>query len=104
MSKIKSTTLLLIGGISIVGLTGCEQLEQATNAAVEKAKESTVQIIDEAKQVNSIEDARQTANRAMQEAKQTAAGLLGQASQYLSAETQEQEPAEKAGSEPAPAL
>jgi len=104
MNKIKSTTLLLIGGISIVGLTGCEQLEQATNAAVEKAKESTVQIIDEAKQVNSIDDARQTANRAMQEAKQTAAGLLGQASEYLAKEPQEQETRDVPGADQTPAL
>ena len=72
-----------------MSLTGCEPIEQATNAAVEKAKEAAVQIIDETKQAESLDDAKQSANRAIQEAKQTAAGLLGQASQYLSNQPQE---------------
>jgi hypothetical protein len=71
MKKCNSKTLLLIGGISVVGLTGCERLEQAANDAVEKAKQS--------------------ANQVLLEAKQTAAGLLGQASEYLSQDPQMQD-------------
>ena len=104
MNKLKSTTLLLIGGISIVSLTGCEQIEQATNTAIEKAKESAVQILDEAKQAESIDDVKQSANRAIQDAKQTAAGFLGQASEYLSHEAQEQDAVDTSATGPAPAL
>ena len=100
MNKLKSTTLLLIGGISVVSLTGCEQIEQAKNTAVEKAKASAVQILDEARQAESIDDVKQSANRAMQDAKQSAAGLLGQASDYLSNQPQEQDTANTSGTDP----
>lgn len=85
-----SATLLLIGGISVVCLTGCDQMEQATNNAVEKAKQSAVQALDEARQSGSIDQVKQSANQALIEARQTAAGLLGQASEYLAAEQQGQ--------------
>lgn len=104
MKKLKSTTLLLIAGISVTGLTGCEQMEQAANVAVEKARESAVQIIDETRQSGSIDEARQSANQALQEARQTAAGLLGQASEYLSEKPQVQESVDKPATDPAPAL
>ncbi len=104
MKILKSTTLLLIGGISIVSLTGCEQVEQAASVAVERAKESAVKVVDEARQSGSIDDARQSADRALQEAKQAAAGLLGQASEFLANEPQEQGNGDEPGADPAPAL
>ncbi len=83
--------LLLIGSISVIGLTGCEQVEQAANDAVEKAKQTAVQALDEVTQTGLIEQATQSANQALLDAKQKAAGLLGQASEYLSEDQQGQE-------------
>jgi hypothetical protein len=91
MKKFNSKTLLLIGGISVVGLTGCERLEQAANDALEKAKQSAVQVLDEAGQSGSIDQAKQSANQVLLETKQTATGLLGQASEYLSQDPQTQD-------------
>jgi len=104
MKKLKSTTLLLVGGISVISLTGCEQMEQAASVAVEKAKQSAVQVMDEARQSGSIDEARQSADRALQEARQTAAGLLGQASEYLSNEPKEQDTGDAPGADQTPAL
>ena len=92
MTKLNSAALFLIGSISVVSLTGCEQMEQAANDAMEKAKQSAAQVLDEAKQSGSIVDqAKQTANDALIEAKQTAADLLGQTNQYLSEDQQRQD-------------
>ena len=41
MRKFNSATLLLVGSIAVVGLTGCEQMEQATNDVVEKTKQQS---------------------------------------------------------------
>ena len=90
MKKFNSATLVLIGGISVVSLTRCEQVEQAANDAVEKAKQSAVQALNEATQTGSIDQAKQSANQALLEAKQKAAGLLGQASEYLANDQQGQ--------------
>lgn len=100
MKQINSATLLLFGGISVVSLTGCDQIEQATNNAVENAKQSAVQVVDEVRQAGSIDQAKQSAKQALTEARQTAAGLLGQASEYLADDHQEQDagtPPEKDG-------
>ena len=91
MRTIRTITFLLIGGIALIGLSGCEQVEQAANDAVEKAKQSAVQALDEAKQTGSIDEARQSATQALQEAKQAAAGILGQASDYLANDQQAQD-------------
>ena len=82
MSKIKLASLL-IGGIAIVGLSGCEQLEQAATEAVDKAKQTAIETLDEARQAGSIEEAKQSADNALQDVRQQAAGLLQQASDYL---------------------
>ena len=86
MAKIHSTGLFLVGALALVGLTGCDKLEQAANDAVETAKQSAVQALDEARQAGSIEEAKQSADRLLLDAKQQAAGLLQQASQYLAEE------------------
>jgi vacuolar-type H+-ATPase subunit H len=91
MKKLNPAMLLLIGGISVIGLTGCEQVEQAANDAVKKAKQTAVQALAEATQTGSIDQGKQSANQTLLDAKQKAAGLLGQASEYLSEDQQEQE-------------
>jgi thioredoxin-like negative regulator of GroEL len=91
MSKFNSTTLLLVASVALVGLSGCEQVEQAANDVVEKAKQATVLALDEAHQSGSIGQAKETANQVLQEARQQAAGLLGQASEYLSRDQQGQD-------------
>ena len=83
MRKLNATILLLVGSVALVGLSGCEQVEQATNGVVEKARQAAVQVLDEAQQSGSIDQARETANQALSEARRLAAGLLGQASEYL---------------------
>lgn len=84
MKKFNPAVMLLFGAISVAGLAGCEQVEQAATDAVEKARQSALQVLDEAQQAGSIDQARQSANQALNEARQKAAGLLGQASEYLS--------------------
>lgn len=84
MKKFNPASLVLIGGISVFALTGCEQIEQAANEAVDKVKQSAVRVLDEARQAGSVDEARQSADRAVQEARQTAAELFGQASEFLS--------------------
>ena len=74
----------LIGAIAITGLAGCEQIEQATNEAVDKARQTAVETLDQARQAGSVEEAKQTADNAFQDLKRQAAGLLQQASDYLS--------------------
>lgn len=91
MSKFNSTTLLLVASVALVGLSGCEQVEQAANDVVEKAKQATVLALDEAHQSGSIDQAKETANQVLPEARQQAAGLLGQASEYLSRDQQGQD-------------
>ena len=86
MKRINPPALLLVGGIAVIGLTGCEQIEQAANDAVEQARQSAVEAIDQVRQAGSIEEAKQSASKALDEARQGAAGLLDQASQYLAEE------------------
>ena len=88
MKKSSRVSLLLVGSIALVGLSGCEQMEQAATEAVETAKQTAVQALQEASQTGSIDEARQTATQALRDAKQQAAGVLGQASEYLSSEQQ----------------
>jgi len=101
MNKINPPALMLFGGIALIGLTGCEKLEQAANQAVEKAQQSAVKAIDEVRQAGSIEEARQSAVNALNAAKQDAAGLLGQASQLLAEDGQAQ-PAENPAADGSP--
>ncbi|UCH39261.1 MAG: hypothetical protein JSU67_14000 [Gammaproteobacteria bacterium] len=82
MSKIKLASLL-IGGIAIGGMSGCEQLEQAATEAADKVRQTAVKTLDETRQAGSIEEARQSADNALQDVRQQAAGLLRQASDYL---------------------
>jgi hypothetical protein len=91
MIKLNSATLLLIGSIAVIGLTGCEQMEQATNDVVEKAKQAAVQALNEAQQTGSTGQAKESVNQALLEVKQQAAGLLGQAIEYLSSDQQGQD-------------
>ena len=83
MSKTKLTSLI-IGAVAIVGLSGCDQLEQAATEAVDKARQTAVNTLDEARQAGSIEEAKQSADNALQDVRQQAAGLLQQASDLLS--------------------
>ena len=83
MVKFKLASLALVGGIAAVGLSGCEQVEQAANEAVEKAKQTAVEAIDQARQTGSVDEARQSADNVLQDVKQQAAGFLDQASEYL---------------------
>lgn len=91
MRKLNATILLLVGSVALVGLTGCEQVEQATNSVVEKARQAAVQVLGEAQQAGSIDQAKETANQALSEARRLAAGLLGQASEYLTQDHQGQD-------------
>lgn len=77
---------ILIGGIAIVALSGCEQLEQAATSAVDEARQTAVEAIDEARQAGSVEEAKQSADNALDEVRQQAAGLLQQASDFLAGE------------------
>ncbi len=104
MKKSNLLTPLLFGSIAMIGLTGCEQLEQAANDAVEKAKQSAVQGLEEVMQSGSVDEAKQSASEALKEAKQGAAGLLEQASRYLSDDGQAQEVEGSAGEESPSAL
>lgn len=88
----------------MAGLTGCERIEQAANDAVEKAKQSAVQVLDEATQSGSIDQAKQSANQVLLETKQKAADLIGQASEYLSKDGQEQDVESLAAEAPASTL
>ena len=88
MKTLNSKMLLLIGSVSIIGLTGCGQVEQAANEVLDKAKQAAVQALDEAQQSGSIDQARESANQIVQQARQQAAGILGQASEYLSQQNQ----------------
>ena len=47
MTKLNLVTLFLIGSIPVVSLTGCEQMEQTANDAMEKAKQSAAQVLDD---------------------------------------------------------
>ena len=86
MTNVKSMILAGFAIVATIGLTGCEQLGQAATEAVDKAKQTAVQTLDEARQAGSVEEARQTADQALQDLRGQAAGLLQQASQYLSQE------------------
>ena len=87
MTRLKLAGLLL-GTVSIVGLSGCQQIEQAATEAVDKATQTAIQTLDEARQAGSIEEAKQSAGNAVQDVKQQAAGFLQQASDYLSGNQQ----------------
>ena len=84
MRRFNSAALLLVGSSALVGLTGCEQAQQAANDVVVRAKQAAVQALYEAHQSASIEQAKESANQALLEAKQQAARLLGQPGEYLS--------------------
>lgn len=58
----------------MVGLTGCDQVEQAANNAVEVAKQSALQALEEATRTSTINQAKESANQVMLEAKQKATG------------------------------
>ena len=86
MTRPIPTLALLLGSLSLLTLSGCERLEQAAAEAVEHARQSTAEVLDEAARTGSLESAKQKAGEALQEAKQKAAGLLGEASEYLATE------------------
>jgi len=91
MNEHNCPALLLICGISVAGLTGCEQLEQAAADVVENARQSAVQALDQIGQADSVEETKQSAGEALQKTRQKAAGLLDRASAYLSGEQQLQD-------------
>ena len=74
---------IAFGGIAIVALSGCEQLEQTAAEAVDEARQTAVQALDEARQANTVEEAKQSAGNALDDVRQQAAGLLQQASDIL---------------------
>ena len=82
--KTGSTGALLVGVVTLFALSGCDQIDQAVTDAVEKAKTSAGQLLEDASQARSIDDARQVADDALVEAREQAAGLLEQASDFLS--------------------
>ena len=92
MTMFNSKALVLVAGIAAVGLTGCEQLEQAASEAVDNATQAAVQALDEAKQSGSIADAKQSADKLVNDAKQQAAGILDQVNRYLTEGQQALEP------------
>ncbi len=75
---------LLMGTIGAFALTGCEQLDQAAADAADQARQSAGQLLEDARQARSIDDARQVADDALLEAREQAAGLLQRASEFLS--------------------
>ena len=79
-------TALLLGSLSITTLAGCDRIEQAAAEAVEQARQSTAEVIDEAVRPGSLQQATQNAQEALQEAQQKAADMLGTASDYLADE------------------
>ena len=87
MIKPMPTIALLLGSLSLATLAGCERLEQAATEAVEHARQSTAEVLDEAARTGSLESAKQKASEALQEAKRKAAGMLGEASGYLDGPT-----------------
>ena len=91
MKKPTCASIMLVVGTSVLGVTGCEQMEQAANDAVLKAKQAAVQVLDEARQAGSIDEVKQSAERAAREAKQNAAGLLKQAGDDLAKDEQVQQ-------------
>ena len=74
----------LLGVVALFVLSGCDQIDQAATDAVEKAKTSAGQLLEDASQARSVDDARQVADDALVEAREQAAGLLQQASDFLS--------------------
>lgn len=91
MKTLKTSTLLLIGGISLFSLSGCEQAEQAANDAIEKTRQSAAQVLDNATQNGSIDKAKESASQVLGDVRQKAAGLLGQASEFLAKDPQKQD-------------
>ena len=81
MNKYKMT--LLSAAMALLFLTGCEQLEQAKNDTIEKAKHTAIKALEEVKSSGSIEQAKESANQVLIDAKKAAAGLLNQAGKYL---------------------
>ena len=99
MIPVRKPALLFTGLLAIVALSGCERIQQAADSAVEQARQTTMQAIDEASQAGSIDEARQTAVDALQQFRQQASGLLDEASGYLQPETPPQQDGESATSE-----
>ena len=79
-----STGRLLLGAVVVFALAGCEQVDQAAADALEKARTSAGQLLEDASQARSIDDARQVADDALVEAREQAAGLPQRASEFLS--------------------
>ena len=50
MKRFKPGALILLSAITLIGLSGCDQVEQTVNKAMEETKQSASQAIDEAKQ------------------------------------------------------
>ena len=84
MKTLKPLTLLLAGGISMLALTGCEQLEQKAADMVEQTKQNAAQTLDEIRQAGSIEEAAQTATDAFQKSKD---GLLNEVQDLIQGES-----------------
>jgi hypothetical protein len=95
MSQSKPASLV-IGAIAILAQGGCEQLQQAATEAVNDAKQTAVEALEEATQAGSIDGAKQSADNAIDDVRQQAAGLLQQASDYLSGKPPAEDSAEQA--------
>ena len=92
MMKFKASFLSLAAGMALLLLTGCDQLEQAKNDTLEKAKQTAIAALQEATQSGSIGQAEESASQVLIDAKKAAAGLLDQAGKYLEQDTQDQKP------------
>ena len=80
-----SAGTLLLGVVAVFALSGCEKIDQAATDAVEKARTSAGQVLEDASRARSLDDARQVADDALLEARDQAASLLQQACEFLSA-------------------
>lgn len=65
MKYIRPITLMLFGTLATIGLTGCEQAEQAIQGIKEKAEQT-------------VEEVKQSATQVVAETQQAAGELLGQ--------------------------
>lgn len=93
MKKFKPLAASLFAGLVLLGLTGCDRINQAATEAVEQARKSVIQVLDEAQQSGSLEHARQAVSETLIEARQQAAGHLDEAIEYLLQEQQQDTPA-----------
>ena len=87
MTKTKSTALALFGGLALVTLTGCEQLQQTATEAADKARQAAAETLDQVQQAGSIDEALQAATQGLEDARGQASEMLGNISESLAPES-----------------